>query len=506
MASLPRTLAGVGIAIGFLGLAFSQRPEAATPAPVARAQAAAAPQMIGMAGCAATGCHGRADVSYAAKPTDIWHESFSRWIDRDPHTRAYAVLESDLAKKIMSRLRQGDPKLPESATKDARCVACHSHPALASDAAIHDEGLNRLRAEGVSCEACHGNAERWQIAHTQWTNPATRDADLKSHGMEDLNDWSTQAKTCAGCHIGAPADDAKGYPVRDMNHDMIAAGHPRLEFEFVTFQQKLSKHWNPRHRGSPETDPGKESLLQAWLVGQVVTEQAYCELSLDRLAHGGKADARRPLPEFADWNCSQCHHNLTSPEWRSDAAKNQTTGLNAIRKLGQPGWIGASAILPGIPTPKFGQSGEDQRKANQKRWDELEGIRKAVAANPRGETKRRVQDFLRGEPAKEMNWEEATRNYMALRSFDLSLRASQVAPSKEFDDQLGQFRTVLWGATDEPLRREHTDKADPGYKGYQRKPESRWLWESSRQERKPVEEIVKGLRKSLGDRLQNLPP
>ncbi len=488
MASLPRTLAGVTIALAFLGVAFSQKPDAV--APVARAQAAAAPQMIGMAGCAATGCHGRADVSYTSMPADVWHESFSRWIDRDPHTRAYAVLESTLGKQIMANLAV-DKQKPLSATKDARCVACHSHPALASESAIHDDALNRLRADGVSCEACHGNAERWQIAHTQWTTPPTRAADLQSHGMDNLNDWSIQAKMCAGCHVGAPADPAKGYPVRDMNHDMIAAGHPRLEFELVTFHQKLSKHWNPRYRGTPDTDPGKHSLLTAWLVGQIVTEQAYCELSLDRIAHGGKEDARRPLPEFADWNCSSCHHNLVPAPLRASAAK------FAEKKLGTPGWIGASTELHPMPIPRFNVPPKQQADAYKYRRDELETIRKAVVANPRENTRKKFEEILNPEMQDvPFNWEEATRAYLSLRSLD----AVFPTPSKDYSDRLAEFRTALWGTPDEPARREY-----PG-KGYQRKPESRWLWEKPGQERKPVEEIVKGLRKSLAERLQNLPP
>lgn len=65
---------------------------------------------------------------------------------------------------------------------------------------------------------------------------------------------------------------------------------------------------------------------------------------------------------------------------------------------------------------------------------------------------------------------------------------------------------ALWGQKREPGRREFLDKADPGYKGYQRKPESRWEWEKPDHTRKPVEEIVAGLRKSLAERLKTLPP
>ncbi len=509
MSSAPRHRAGAAALIGLVAVSvtLSQRPGAAEPA---AAQPAGGGQTIGMAGCAATGCHGRPETTPGVLPPDVWHESFTRWIDRDPHTRAYAALESPLGKAISKRLHAGDSSIPADATRDFRCLACHSNPALAREDLVRpnpaDDPLNRMRAEGVSCEACHGNAERWQIAHTSWTNPATRATEFAHHGMIDLNDWSVQAKTCAGCHVGAAADKDRGYPVRDMNHDMIAAGHPRLEFDFAAFQAKLSKHWFPKHRG-PSPDPGRDNALHGWLLGQIAVEEAYCELSIDRIERGTKGEPRSVLPEFADWNCSQCHHRLVPAEWRAEAAKGQTQGKAATRKLGQPTWIGASSILPPETVPQYGQNAKKQLEALRARKERLAFplLKPPGGQNP--DFRKKIVELLSGPwQTSPWNWEEANRHYLALRSLDASLRTAGASPTAEVGERFGQFQLSLWGTAEPPVRREHTDKAAPGYRGYQRKPESRWLWEKNPAERPKVEDTVADLRRLLRAELQKLPP
>ena len=104
---------------------------------------------------------------------DVWHESFTRWIDADPHRKAYRVLEGTLGLEISAKLHAGDPNVPEVGTRDSRCLACHTNPSLAQDAS--ERKLDIVRAEGVSCEACHGNAEKWQISHVGWTDPTKRE-------------------------------------------------------------------------------------------------------------------------------------------------------------------------------------------------------------------------------------------------------------------------------------------------------------------------------------------
>ena len=42
--------------------------------------------------------------------------------------------------------------------------------------------------------------------------------------MSYLTDLTVQAEACAGCHVGGPAEEERGLPALDANHDILAAG------------------------------------------------------------------------------------------------------------------------------------------------------------------------------------------------------------------------------------------------------------------------------------------
>src|SRR5205807_1861790 len=92
------------------------------------------------------------------------------------------------------------------------------------------------------------------------------------------------AETCVGCHVGSPAVPA--FPgARDVNHDLIAAGHPRLNFEFAAFLFNLPRHWNEEKK---TPSPGAEG--GTWVVGQAITAKAALEL----LAHRANQATANP--------------------------------------------------------------------------------------------------------------------------------------------------------------------------------------------------------------------
>jgi len=284
------------IAIGAAGL-FGRAPRAVVtiPAPAAGESTAANPNTIGVSGCASAGCHGGSAIdSLTGKLGDrTWAGSASHWLAVDPHTKAYAALESPLATAIMERYAPGI-----AAAEDARCLACHTNPSVAKSNAEPRE--RQLRSEGVSCEACHGDAGKWMPKHTTWT-AADRAAGYDATGMMKLFDIGERAVMCAGCHVGARADDTRGYPVRDMNHDMIAAGHPRLNFDFAEYLRWLRPHWQ-------EADASPEFEVKAWLVGRAAHTEAAAKLTADRESRGKAGSA--PWPEFAEFSCVSCHHKL----------------------------------------------------------------------------------------------------------------------------------------------------------------------------------------------------
>lgn len=163
------------------------------------------------------------------------------------------------------------------------CMACHNtQPWPDSSQTAQFSG------EGVGCESCHGPARDWINTHTLATwSPET------SPDFRNCDDLLVRARTCAGCHIG----DA----TRDMNHDIIAAGHPALRFDFATYHNRLPKHW----RDPRATSPAYESQL--WLAGVIGQAEASLDLAQSR-AKGSLYVSQ--WPELANYDCASCHHSL----------------------------------------------------------------------------------------------------------------------------------------------------------------------------------------------------
>src|SRR5262249_33878055 len=134
-------------------------------------------------------------------------------------------------------------------------------------------------------------------------------AEKKALGMRPTKDLLERADACAKCHVGA-AD-------REVNHDLIAAGHPRLNFEFGTYLANRPKHWQEKGDNA-RTD----FEARVWTVGQIASLHAALDLLEARAAaaHGGKKDAppgERPVwPEFSEYDCFACHHSLRDEESR----------------------------------------------------------------------------------------------------------------------------------------------------------------------------------------------
>jgi hypothetical protein len=335
------------------------------------------PRVVGIAGCASAACHGGPASVSLTRPSDPrrWACSATVWLTGDPHAKAYAALESELAGRIMSRLHW-----PGKATEEARCLACHTNPALAAE--LKDQQLVALRREGVSCEGCHGSAGGWLHEHTTWT-PATRTAGYDRTGMAKLYDLGERSIACAGCHVGAPADPARGYPVRDMNHDMVAAGHPRLNFDFADYQRSLPPHWSERDRATG-TPAGPEFEVRAWLVGRVAHAEAACRLLEDRAKRAERNEA--PWPEFAEWNCVSCHHRIDgtfprktgTPTWQTVWPVTDPDGFAAAGRFGPvPDIRGLFRVMEKLH-PAIPATAARARSAA----DGLAGLRAALTAAP----------------------------------------------------------------------------------------------------------------------------
>jgi hypothetical protein len=261
----------------------------------------------GTASCSARGCHGALEPRQGPD-SPVRLDEFTKWIAQDPHTQAFAVLADRRSQDIVARLdgHKGDP------TSDARCLACHSNPRLARTGPADGPQNELARQEhlfGVGCESCHGSAAKWLEEHTApaWQN--VNQADKERRGMVPVGDVADRTRVCAGCHVGAPpGPDSAGVP-RDVNHDLIAAGHPRLSFEPSAFLANLPPHWNPKAKKPKDEAPD-------WAVGQVVCAQ----VALKLLAHRAASEKKAPWPEFVEYDCYACHHDLQSPSRRQSEA------------------------------------------------------------------------------------------------------------------------------------------------------------------------------------------
>ena len=261
--------------------------------------------MRGMQSCAGSACHGNSNVpSLTAAPgKDCWKSSLTHFLVVDPHQNSFDVLKSELSQRITKYLRKGSSVAIPEATNDARCLACHVNPSLASNSVSNEQ--KDQRTHGVSCEACHGNAGDWLSNHTTW-NPSNRAKEIQSVHFRDLNNLETRAKTCAGCHVGSPAN-ADG-PVRDMNHDMIAAGHPALDKSMDGLIARLPKHWQEKDRSVAGTPARSTKGVDKEYEKFKAFTNAMESLKVDRMNRSDKN--RTPQPEFSEQTCTDCHRSL----------------------------------------------------------------------------------------------------------------------------------------------------------------------------------------------------
>ena len=422
---------------------------------------------VGMSGCLATGCHGgSATKVLAGKPdASAWMSAGSAWVALDPHAAAYSLLTEAPHRKLKVTatdiMRHYAPD--KKAYEDARCLACHSNPALAE--APPDPHVLGLRNEGVSCEACHGNAGGWLAGHTTWKGKRD-DAVYSKAGMAVLDDVGERAMNCLGCHVGAPADPARGLPVRDMNHDMIAAGHPRLDFDFAEYLRRLPPHWQEKDRSGSVPVVHELNSAKAWLVGRTAHAEAACKLLASR-ADRSATDPKTPWPEFAEFNCASCHHNLRvgtkdDENWRQDPAK-----LDG-RPAGAPAWQMIWPLTPaaGLPSPKRANAQLNSLLVaiEQPRFvpaakgkaaagavvGNLEGQRKAFAGlSDQAAVLQAEKWFPRAAPGV-LEWDSATQWYYGLAARERGRSAGRAAPDA-FKDAASAFRDKNWNLVKEAL-------------------------------------------------------
>jgi hypothetical protein len=289
---------------------------AASPAPFA---------YIGIDGCIR--CHespreadNRPDSETGLAVTDFYlMNEATVWSKQDRHSQAFKVLENPRSVR-MGELLGVDVKSPA-----AGCINCHALSLKAGQREI-GKWSHRL-ADGVSCEACHGPAEKYESAHhrPEWR---TLDPEVKKQEFGFINVRDPGAKTtlCAGCHVGNLSEG------KFVTHEMYAAGHPPLpSVEPYSLGLAMPPHWRPLEAKKPEVqkalgyDPESRAIAREIVIGGLVSYRHSVDL-LDQAA-----SREETWPDFAVFDCYACHHDLKRKSWRQERGYKSHPGRPAYR-------------------------------------------------------------------------------------------------------------------------------------------------------------------------------
>jgi hypothetical protein len=327
--------------------------------PPKNAESTAKPsQFVGVGSCTAAGCHGGG----RAKP--VVGSEYNVWIGKDAHARSFSILYDARSQRIEQLLAGEPPAAAAAAYNDQRCLVCHS--------VIDDDTKNPAHdqlSDGVGCEACHGPAKKWVADHFEHRLSAS---ERKQRDMWDTDSLVARTQICVRCHVGSPG--------REVNHELIAAGHPQLQFEMSAYLEAMPKHWDEaKDRANWGTD--FDSIV--WAIGQACASQGALEQLANR-ASGGKA-----WPEFAEWSCSACHHELRDDQERqrrlSDAGglSGQTIAWDTWNHHTLRQHAGDIGLAFGLPTEPAKQI-ESDLTAIDKEMRHLNADRRHVASQARG--------------------------------------------------------------------------------------------------------------------------
>lgn len=256
---------------------------------------------MGVASCAGSTCHGRT----VASGTPVRQDELQRWQEESSpagaHSRAWRVIGEPRGAAIVRRLGL------DSAGVSRECAGCH---ATAGSAHL---------AEGVDCEACHGNAGGqnggWLATH--YTVGASHARNV-AQGMIDLTSPRARAGICLDCHLSGGAQG------QFITHRIMAAGHPRLSFEldlFTTLQQHHDEDADYAARKGHKTN-----AMQMWAIGQAeAVGRGLALYSQPAKANDGV------FPEFTFYDCHSCHRRIYDSE---------EANVSAVPNSGRPIHVG----------------------------------------------------------------------------------------------------------------------------------------------------------------------
>jgi hypothetical protein len=430
----------VAMLCGIVGVVLIWRPPtdhvaAQTPPPSSGEEMLPAPakspphRWVGTASCGAASCHGR-----TAPPGSVGAE-YTTFITRDPHAKAYEVLFDERSVRMAALLREEMQGRP--AHESPWCLNCHAP----SPQEFEPQAKTFDRSFGVGCEECHGPASDWLNPHTTaaWQRRGWQeeDADYKFRfGMYNSKDLYQRAAYCPSCHVGMSGNH--------LTHDMIAAGHPRLVFEFSSFHERLPKHWRERRTAADPRPRDRDRYpdwdARAWVVGQLLSTA----IAMDRFsAHTLYADdfpgSERLEPEFADFDCGACHQrvrpagqpptaglplrygSLVPSEW-SVSLLPQALELAGVDVPDRRELLNAAAPFSGPNVTPTAILGSTRRTIPR-----LGGLAERAALQQLDPTavRRVIREIVSASDSETVGWDRALQSALALQSLHRMLRSTQ---------------------------------------------------------------------------------
>jgi hypothetical protein len=357
----------------------------------------------GAASCAASSCHGGplAAVSSATVPRGSEYPLF---VENDPHSRSWRTLNSPESIEILTKLgilRSGEIVQPKAWEN---CLACHN-----TDRTVINEGVSPQIVEGVGCESCHGPSQNWYASHYQ--GPESVRIAKSELGLIDTKPLLQRARTCTLCHVGAKD--------RDMNHDIIAAGHPALYFDMAVYHDAYPKHWR-----EAESDD-KAFRAKLWWAGQVAKADAELELLEARTTSNHTVSV---WPEFAMFQCTSCHVTLDGSPADSNASSTQDAiAWDALGRASVRRWNlrGIELLLEESP-----QVGSERVQASRESFEELlatintPNAPRETIAKRASTLREQLASQLSQENARLSRWTTQSQQQQALRRLDQSVETT----------------------------------------------------------------------------------
>lgn len=311
---------------------------------------------VSIVGCLSSSCHGSRNSE-----SPVWQQAGQIWFDDDPHAKAYTQLLTERSKAIVEKLTQrtfsSSDAVEYRSVLSQRCNSCH--------ASAHDNPEQLLM--GADCQVCHGPLKAWGDSHYSSDWHALKEERFFATKRFNTASLASRAQICMSCHVG---DLNTPSVAREVNHDLMAAGHPPMHFEFETFLRAYPAHWD---RNQDANLFGASVSHKRWQIGQYSQAQARLKLLLARVESvDGKSEVQRAWPELTEYSCYGCHHSLSEPSWR------QTRDVLPPFDWDPWSLSGLEYVIPADRVPEFRRSMEALKSVIQTHQPSTDATRIAV--------------------------------------------------------------------------------------------------------------------------------